>query len=466
MASFTIGQIIEATGGEILNHDPSLLNTKIHGVSTDTRKVKKRELFIPLVGDLFDGHAFIDRAVKKGAGAILSHLDETEYPYDIPVIKVGDTLKALQDLAYFHRNRFNIPIIGITGSNGKTTTKDMVASVLSKEYDVLKTEGNLNNEIGLPLTLLRLEDKHQVGVIEMGMSDLGEIRRLAQIASPTIAVITNIGVSHIENLATRENILKAKKEIFDYFTHENVGILNGDDELLATIEGKLPFKIIYYGTKDGMDLKANNIGTLGGKGVSYDLEQDGERVSIELGIPGKHNVYNSMVVVAIGMIMGMDMYNIIDGLKAFRTGEMRLNIFTTTRGITVIDDVYNASPDPMKATIEILKDLGNGRRIAILGDMLELGSYSEEAHLDVGKFVVNNQIDILITLGNESRLIGEGAKISGMDTECIIHKESNKDVIELLDTILNQDDIILVKGSRGMKMEEIVDYLKKRGTDR
>lgn len=461
MASLTIRQIIQGTKGRILNNDPNLLDTKIDGVSTDTRNIKPGNLFIPLVGDLFDGHAFMDRAAKKGAGLILSHLNDEDYPYQTPVIKVEDTLKALQDLAAFHRSRFNIPIIAITGSNGKTTTKDMVASVLSGSYNVLKTQGNLNNEIGLPLTLLRLEDKHQVGVIEMGMSDLGEIHRLAQIARPTIAVITNIGLSHIENLGSRDNILKAKMEIFDFLTSEGIGILNGDDELLINGKGEFPFKVIYYGTGESADLRAENLRTLGGMGIAYDLDQDGEVQPIKLAIPGRHNVYNSLVAIAVARLMGMEMPSIIKGLKDFKTGDMRLNIFTSPGGIKVIDDVYNASPDPMKATIDILKDLGDGRKIAILGDMLELGSYSQKAHIEVGKFLADRKIHILITQGDESKFIGQGASMAGMNPANIIHKGSNKEITELLSPMLRQDDTVLVKGSRGMKMEEIVEALKK-----
>jgi len=465
--TFTIRQIIEATKGQLLAGSPINLDAEISGVSTDTRTINKGELFIPLVGEIFDGHYFVDKAIEKGASAVLIHRDDADFLPElfpaVAVIKVADTLKALQDLASFQRNRFNIPIVAVTGSNGKTTTKDMIALVLSEKYKVLKTQGNFNNEIGLPLTLLGLEDSHEVAVVEMGMNHLGEIHRLAEIARPNIGVITNIGVSHIQNLGTKENILKAKMEIFDFFTSEDRAILNGDDEFLSKIAEEFPYQVKYYGTSDISSIKAENIKLLGEQGISYNLNIGGETHPVEIPIPGKHNVYNSLAAAAVGSLMGIELDKIANALRSYRSGKMRLNIFSTDSNIKVIDDVYNASPDSMKAAIEILKDLGEGRKIAILGDMLELGDYSQKGHAEVGEAVAHKGIDILITVGQESKFIGTGASSCGMDNQNIIHLESNKDVIEYLDTLIEQGDKILVKGSRGMKMEEIVEYLRSWG---
>ena len=467
METFTIRQIIEATKGQLLAGSPINLDAEISGVSTDTRTINKGELFIPLVGEIFDGHYFVDKAIEKGASAVLIHRDDADFLPElfpaVAVIKVADTLKALQDLASFQRNRFNIPIVAVTGSNGKTTTKDMIALVLSEKYKVLKTQGNFNNEIGLPLTLLGLEDSHEVAVVEMGMNHLGEIHRLAEIARPNIGVITNIGVSHIQNLSTKENILKAKMEIFDFFTSEDRAILNGDDEFLSKIAEEFPYQVKYYGTSDISSIKAENIKLLGEQGISYNLNIGGETHPVEIPIPGKHNVYNSLAAAAVGSLMGIELDKIANALRSYRSGKMRLNIFSTDSNIKVIDDVYNASPDSMKAAIEILKDLGEGRKIAILGDMLELGDYSQKGHAEVGEAVAHKGIDILITVGQESKFIGTGASSCGMDNQNIIHLESNKDVIEYLDTLIEQGDKILVKGSRGMKMEEIVEYLRSWG---
>lgn len=467
MKPFTVRQIIEATKGHLIGGNSILLDRHIKGISTDTRTLKEGELFIPLVGEIFDGHYFLDVAAEKGAAAILVHRDDANWLPElfpnIATIKVADTLKALQDLGTYQRSRFNIPVIAVTGSNGKTTTKDMIALVLSSKYSVLKTKGNLNNQIGLPLTLLELEDHHEVAVVEMGMNNLGEIHRLAEMARPTIAVITNIGVSHLENLETKENILKAKTEVFDFFTLEHRAILNGDDEYLAKVGDGFPFRIYYYGIGERADIRAQNVVSLGGKGISYDIIIDGETYTIQIPLPGKHNVYNSLAAIAIGKLMGIEIAEIAQSLKAFRSGGMRLNIFTTDFGINVIDDVYNASPDSVKASIDILKDLDGKRKIAILGDMLELGDYSEKAHKEVGRAVANNGIDILITVGKDSRFIDSGARDLGMKDEKIIHLGCNKDVIELIDTMVDVGDTILVKGSRGIKMEEIVEHLRNWG---
>ncbi|NLI60685.1 MAG: UDP-N-acetylmuramoyl-tripeptide--D-alanyl-D-alanine ligase [Clostridiales bacterium] len=460
MGSFTIKQVIEASKGQLLNGDLRQWDTIVKGVSTDTRTIEKGNLFIPLEGENFDGHNFIDKAIEKGAGALLTHRDDGDCLYDIPTIKVADTLRALQDLAAFHRRRFSIPVVAVTGSNGKTTSKDMIALVLSKGYKVLKTQGNLNNEIGLPLTLLGLEESHQVAVVEMGMNHLGEIQRLAQIAKPNIAVITNIGVSHLENLGSRENILKAKLEILDFFTSKDKAILNGDDEFLGKTNKKFPFEVEYYGTEDRADIRATNIEILGEQGISYDLKIGHETCHMEIPVPGKHNVYNSLAAAAVGNILGIEFGDMAAALKTFRPGSMRLNIFTTDSGIRVIDDVYNASPDSMKASIEILKDIGGERKIAILGDMLELGNYSHKGHTEVGQVVADKKIDLLLTVGRDSRFIGMGARNSGMSDKNIIHLDCNKDLMKYLGTILNLGDTILVKGSRSMKLEEVVEYLR------
>ena len=471
MKSFTVRQIIEATQGKLLNEDLSLLDISIDGVSTDSRTIKKGQLFIPLVGEIFDGHYFLDQVAEKGAKAVLVHRDDTGwlpelYP-QVAAVKVPDTLRALQDLASFQRSRFNIPVVAITGSNGKTTTKDMVGLVLSKGYNVLKTQGNLNNEIGLPLTLLQLDDHHQVTVVEMGMSNLGEIHRLAEIARPTIGIITNIGVSHLQNLGTRDNILKAKMEIFDFFGSEDWAILNGDDEYLGRVGDEITSKTQYYGTREDADIRAQNIKNVGEEGGSYDLVIDSHLYPIKVSIPGKHNVYNSLAAVAVGRLLGIGMHEIIHALKEFRSGDMRLNILTTKSGLKIIDDVYNASPNSMIASLEILKDLGGKRKIAILGDMLELGEYSEKGHLAVGEVVAQCGIDHLITVGRESSFIDRGARDFGMSDTNITHLDCNKDVIGILNTMLRVGDTILVKGSRGLKMEEIVEYLRgwERGSE-
>jgi len=459
MSSFTIEEICTATGGELVGGKGKA--TLVKGISTDTRTIQEGQLFIPLIGENFDGHKFIQDAALKGAAAVITQYPHIGVPDEIPVILVKNTLTALQDIAMFHRKRFNIPIVAVTGSTGKTTTKDMIYYVLSQRYKVLRTEGNLNNEIGLPHTLLRLSETHEIAVVEMGMNGFGEIHRLAEIARPQIGIITNIGVSHIEKLGSKENILKAKMELFDFFTPQCTAILNGDDKLLQGIGDKLPFPVEYFGTGEHVDYRASQINADDEK-ISYKINIKDTSYSIDINVPGIHNIYNSLAAIAVGLHFGLRIDEIQEGLKHFKPGAMRLNIINTNDNIKIIDDVYNASPDSMTASIAILSQSKGKRKIAVLGDMLEMGHYSEKAHRDVGAVVAEYGIDILITRGRDSRWIGEQAKELGMNTECIHNCVDNEDVINLLGTIIKEGDTILVKGSRGMKMEEIVSYLVHR----
>lgn len=458
--SFTIEEICTATGGELIGRYDRA--TPVKGVSTDTRTIEKGQLFIPLIGENFDGHKFIQDAALKGAGAVITQYPDVDVPREIPVILVKDTLNALQDIAAFHRKRFDIPIVAVTGSTGKTTTKDMIYYVLSQRYKVLRTEGNLNNEIGLPHTLLRLNHSHEIAVVEMGMSGFGEIHRLAEIARPNLGIITNIGLSHIEKLGSRENILKAKMELFDFFTPECTAILNGDDELLRGIGDKLPFTVEYFGTDEHVNYRASRINISEDEKITYEVNIKDKSYSIDINVPGRHNIYNSLAAIAVGMHFGLRIDEIQKGLKHFKPGAMRLNIINTSNNIKIIDDAYNASPDSMIASIAILSQSKGNRKIAILGDMLELGHYSEKAHRDVGTAVVEHGIDILITRGKDSRWIGEQARKLGMDAKNIYNCADNRDVINLLDTMVKEGDTILVKGSRGMRMEEIVSHLVDR----
>lgn len=461
MEPITIEEIAHITGGTLITGDPNL---EIDSVSTDSRTAGKDSLFIPLKGENFDGHDFIGDAIwDRAVGAVLTErpLSDTDKSR-VAVVVVDDTLKALQDMAAYNRRRYNIPIIAITGSSGKTTTKDMIYSVLSKKFNVLATEGNLNNEIGLPLTLLRLDGSHEVGVLELGMNHLGEIHKLANISLPDIGIITNIGLSHIGELGSRENIFKAKMELFDYRHSKTLAILNGDDPYLSQVDKHfLARPIKYIGTGDN-SFRAYDIELKGDSGLSYNINIDGIEHTIELTIPGLHNIYNSLFAIAIGYEFDIPMEDIKEALYKFKPGNMRLNIFETHNGVKVIDDVYNANPNSMEAAVSILEDIESKRKIAVLGDMLELGSYSKEAHRDLGKLVAKAGIDMLITKGDDSRFIGAGAREEGMDIKHIYHFDCNKDVIDFLDTMIATGDTILVKGSRGMQMEEIISHLGER----
>jgi UDP-N-acetylmuramoyl-tripeptide--D-alanyl-D-alanine ligase len=459
MEGLLLKDVVLATGGTLIQGDPAIV---IDSVSTDSRDVKSGDLFIALKGERFDGHDFIGEAVNKGVKAVVTSLVMNNLPINIGVVLVKDTLIALQDIAAFYRRLFDVPITAITGSTGKTTTKDMIHTLLAAKFNVLKSEGNLNNQIGLPLTLFKLNGTHQMAVVEMGMSGFNEISRLTAIAEPTLGVITNIGLSHIENLGSRENILKAKLELFERFDKRCTAILNADDDLLWGLKSKLSFPVIYYGTKNGIALRAENIESLNGKGISYTLHTEGEKHRISLSVPGRHNVYNSMAAVATARYFGVEFEHILSAFQNLRTHKMRLEITSLKEGITVIDDAYNASPDSVVSAISVLKDLPGKRKIAILGDMLELGDYSEYAHSFVGKAVFNNGIDTLITKGDLSRVIATQAQILGMGKDRVFSLDSNADVKFMLETFVESGDTILVKGSRGMKMEEIVMFFKTR----
>jgi len=457
MQTLKCKEIVEATNGKLISGS---LETIFKGLSTDSRKINEGDIFIPIVGSNFDGHDFIDAALKEGALGTVTDRD-IAVSGDKAVIKVENTTKALGDIAAYYRRKFRIPFVGITGSVGKTSTKDMISSVLEQEFNVLKTEGNFNNEIGLPLTLLELESCHEVGVIEMGMSNFGEIRRLSLITRPDIAVITNIGMSHIEKLGSRQNILKAKMEIFEGLNKDGLVVLNGDDNLLYGLKGLLPFRTVFYGMDEGLDYTAYNVETAGEKGTRFKITIGNEEYEFFVPVPGVHNIYNALAAIAVGVELKVPVNKIIKGIGAFVPGKMRLNIISNN-DMKIINDAYNASPHSMKAAIDVLKEIaGASRAIAVLGDMLEMGEWASDAHAEVGEYAFYSGIDYIITVGENAKNIASGSMKAGMQPERIFSFDNNKESIAFLKGFVKPGDTILVKGSRGMKMEEIVESLLK-----
>jgi UDP-N-acetylmuramoyl-tripeptide--D-alanyl-D-alanine ligase len=457
MISFNCAQLARAVRGKLLWGSSDQIFT---GVTTDSRKVAPGNLFIPLVGEKFDGHSYIEQCFNSGAAVCL-----TEKPIpqrdNAAAILVDDTARALRDLAAWHRSKYTAPVVGITGSVGKTSTKDMIHCVLSRQYEVLKTQGNFNNEIGLPLTLLNLENKHEIAVIEMGMSNFGEISRLTAIARPSIAVITNIGVSHIEKLGSQQGILKAKLEILEALKPDGLVVLNGDDPLLKELAGKLSFRTVFYGMNPGLDCRAENYEPLGEAGSRFDISISNKTYIVTIPVPGIHNVYNALAAIATGLEMNIPMETIIEGISNYSPGNMRQNIINCN-GLKVINDAYNASPQSMQAAINVLEELSvKTRGIAVLGDMLELGAMSEELHYSVGSFIKNKKINHLITVGNYSENILRAVSDSGCSDISLRHFRSNSDALEYILSIVKNGDFILIKGSRGMKMEQIADGIVK-----
>ncbi|MFT9493494.1 UDP-N-acetylmuramoyl-tripeptide--D-alanyl-D-alanine ligase [Anaerosolibacter sp.] len=464
MIALAVREIVLATNGELIFGDPE---TFIQGIAIDSRKVKKGELFIPLIGEHFDGHSFIGDVLRHGAGGVLcarSKYESVEMDENQCVVLVDDTLKAMQSLAKYYLSKFEIPVIGVTGSTGKTSTKDMIYAVLSQRYKVLRNQGNFNNHIGLPLTIFDLENHHELAVLEMGMSGLGEISLLAELVRPTIAAITNIGLSHIEHLGSQENIMKAKMEITNYFHKGSRLIVNGDDEHLGTLQHKeFHFDIIYIGVHGRYNYIAENIQDLGEYGSQFDLSIGSHKYTFKLKVPGKHNIYNALIAIVIGIEMNVDIRLIQGALEEFGGSKMRLNIFSTSEGIKIINDAYNASPDSMMSAISVLDKMIANRKIACLGDMLEMGEYTERGHYQVGAEIMNgHKLDMLIAVGNSARYIAAGAKEHGFDQKYIFICKDNHGAIEILKEILKCGDAVLVKGSRGMKMEEIVEYIQER----
>ncbi|SKC78849.1 UDP-N-acetylmuramoyl-tripeptide--D-alanyl-D-alanine ligase [Maledivibacter halophilus] len=456
-----IKDILKATKGKLIRGNE---NIKVKGVSIDSRSIKKDYLFIPIIGERFDGHSFIEGAFKAGAIAALTSREiEINGNSDICLIMVDDTLKALQDMGKYFLKQANIPVVAVTGSTGKTTSKEMIYNVLSQKYNVLKNEGNFNNHIGLPLTLMKIGKEHEILVLEMGMSNRGEIDLLCKIADPQVGVITNIGLCHIENLGSKEEIFNAKMEISNYMDKTQLLILNGDDEYLEKVKYKnTKYKKVFTGLENGNDIFASNIKKLGNEGVEFTIEYDNKTYNIRLNVPGVHNVNNALLAIATGIYYGIPFEKIKEGLGDFKGNKMRLNIINTHEKIKIINDCYNANPDSMKAALYVLEDMESKRKIAVLGDMLELGNYSRRAHEKVGELVSKKNIDLLITVGPEAKNIVKGAIESGFPKENTFVLGDNMTAINLLSYIKESGDVILIKASRSMKMEEIVQYLQER----
>lgn len=456
METLCLEEIAQAISGEIIGDK----GIKIDNISIDSRQIEQGDLFIAIRGENFDGHNFMMDAFTRGASvAIVSK--EIDLDIDKTIIKVEDTTKALQDLAHYYRNKFDITVVAVTGSTGKTTTKDMIAAVLGMEYKTLKTAGNFNNEIGLPLTLFRLDSSYEAVVVEMGMRALGEIDLLAKIAEPDIGVITNVGVAHIEILKSVDNIAKAKSELIVALKADGVAILNGDDDKVKKMDRLTTAEVINYGLKEYNKVRATEIKSLDDGAISFNLliSNNCYQKPLTLPVPGRYNVYNALAAVAVGLVLDISLKEIVEGLSNFQLTKMRNQILTTEDGVKIIDDTYNANPASMRGAIDTLFDIGEGRRIAVLGDMLELGDIAIKEHQAIGSILAEKGIDYLFTYGELGNYIGEGAKDSGMDNSSIFSYQDKAKLIEDLLDIITVNDTILVKASRGMKLEEVSQAL-------
>lgn len=449
MKKLKLIDIASACGGTLLNSNGDI---EITSITTDSRKACKDCLFIPLKGERTDGHNFINQVFEAGAVCTLSEIDiDTQNP----VIKVKSCYKAIQDIAEYYRSTFDIPVIGISGSVGKTSTKEMIASVLSQKFDTHKTQGNFNNELGVPLTLFELEEHHQVAVVEMGISDFGEMTRLSKMVKPTICVITNIGDCHLENLGDRNGVLKAKTEMFINRDKKGVIFLNGDDKHLSTVknvDGTVP---VFYGLENTNTYYAENIDNQGINGIKCRLCTPNNSIDVTIPAIGTYMVANALVAVAVGEYLGMTPESIKKGIESYKTVGSRDGIIQT-ESITIIDDCYNANPVSVKGGVDTLSNF-NTRKVCVLGDMKELGTNSKQLHIDTGNYVANKNIDVLVAVGDEAKYIAEGAK--NQNTKVYYFKNIDE-FVENMKDIVHKNDTVLVKASHSMNFENIVKALR------
>lgn len=431
--------------------------------SKDTREITAGDVYIGIKGEKFDGSTLYEKAIENGAKVCI--LENIEIPEGIKekykdrtIIQVPNTIEAIQKIASYKRSMYNIPVIAVTGSVGKTSTKDILASIVSKKYKVLKTEGNLNNHIGLPLTILKLKD-HTAMVVEMGMSALGEIRTLTNIAKPTICVITNVGTSHIGNLGSRENILKAKLEILEGMDKTGSLVINNDNDML-NIWNKTnnTYKVVTFGIDNPSNIIAKEV-KLEEYSSKFVAQANDEKINVEVLVGGKHFVYNSLCAIAVGKILNIANEDILDGIKEFKLTKNRMDIHKNKNDVIIINDCYNANYDSMNAAIEYLSKIKATRKIAVLGDMLELGEYSKKLHEKVGEVIAKNKIDILITVGKESKNIAKKSLELGTNKQNTYTFDTNEQAIELLKKTLKPEDAVLIKASNGMHFSKIVEEI-------
>lgn len=453
MIKRTLKQIQEMVNGTGLA--AKFENIVIEGVVIDSRAVALGNLYIPIIGARANGHSFVNNALNDGAAAILWQKDQPDQPTDVPVITVENTEKALQHLAIAYKNDLNMRVIGITGSNGKTSTKDIVASILATTFKVHKTPGNLNSEFGMPLTLLMAPVDTEVAVLEMGMRGLGQIKLLSDMAKPDACIITCIGEAHIEDLGSRENISIAKFEITSGLREDGLFVYHGDEPLLQEriAEVKPKFKMIPFGEATNNDYYPTSVG-VDGKGMVFTIPQTD--ITFNLSVPGFHNVMNTLAAIAVSRHFNVSFENIKVGMANVKMSKMRMDISHAKNGLMIIDDSYNSSPTSVRATLDLMHALtGYGKKIVVLADMLELGEHTITYHEEIGAYINPNEIDVVLTYGPLSK------HTAAMSTVAVTqHFDSKVELTKVLEKLSSKDDVCLIKGSRGMALEDVINELK------
>jgi len=472
MTLFTVEELREVISAKVLAGDKAGWGKqRIRRISLDTRSLEPGDLFLALQGDRFDGHDFVATALSRGAvgaividsfdvsGLALKRGSKRRQPF---VLSVSDPLYAYQQLAAYHRSRFHIPVVAVTGSNGKTTTKEMVASVMAHRWKILKTEGNLNNRVGVPQTLLRLNDRHQGAVIEMGVDNLGQTARLCEIARPTIGIITNIGPDHLEFFGAMEVSAQAKAEMLDLLPPDGVAILNADDSYYEYLASRARCRVVSFGFSLKADVRAMDLKSDGRHGTTFRLQLPGtvRLTMVHIRAQGDHNVTNALAAGAVGSILGLPGGVIAQGLSRFRPAAMRSQV-RVSQGVKLIIDCYNANPASMKAAVQLLAQTAAKRKkIAVLGDMLELGPNAAQMHEEVGGFLARQGIDQLVACGPLGRSLAKGAKQAGMDQSHILEVPDARAAAAAVKPVVKPGDAVLIKASRGMKLECVADALQ------
>lgn len=463
MLRVDIDTLLSVTGGTLLSGPDDAM---VNGLAIDSRDVQPGCAFVAFAGERADGHAFLGEAVTRGARALIVTRDDdvvrtaagaTRHPAAALVL-VPDALAAVQALASQHRDRLNCPVVAVTGSTGKTTTKDLIEAALVSRLNVTATRGNQNNELGVPLTVLAAGADTQAVVVEMAMRGAGQIARLCEIARPTHGLVTNVGVSHIELLGTPEAIAEAKGELVEAIPPGGGVYLNGDDAVSARLAGRASTAVVTYGVGEAADVRAEHVTVAADGCASFTISARGQTAEVRLRVPGRHNVYNALGAAAVALDLGSSLAQIAEGLGCAAPGDMRMQVFTSASGVTVVNDAYNANPASMRAALRALGDMeAAGRKVAVLGDMAELGSLTELAHFQLGERVARYGLDALVTVGAKAGRIADGARAEGMDAEAVRPCATVEEASEVLDDLLEPGDLVLVKASRSVGLERVVE---------
>ncbi len=465
---FTTAEVLQATGGRLKTGREDLC---FPGVSIDSRTLRAGELFVAIAGDRFDGHDFSEAVIRGGGSGMIVREgwdppEESSFrgtPCEVDLIEVSDTLRALQDLASFHRSRFEIPLVAVTGTNGKTSVKEMIYSILKTKSRTLRSPGNLNNPIGVPLSLFRLEPGTEAAVVEFGMSGIGEIRRLREIARPTVVVITNVSAAHLKTLGDLDAVARAKKEILEELPDTGWAVLNRDDPRVFSFRDCVPGRNVTFGLNPDADVTAERIRIDEWEGTRFRLRHHEETVEIHLKLPGMHHVSNALCAAAAGRILGRSMADIARGLREVQLPEFRWEVMWLPAGVTVINDAYNANPESVRTAIQTIRQWGPGKRnIAVFGDMLELGRFSEAMHREIGRLAAP-VFEILITVGTRAAWIAREAEQARRAPDRVIRCGTVEEAVKQLRGVMGRNDRILIKASRGMHLERIAEALQERG---